>query len=248
MLTRRIGLKLLVICATTAGLATFGSGIGQAEEGAFWLVQGLKISEELKPPLRATTWTKYVKFLGLIGSKIKFDIVCDEGFESEVILSSQTRLLGPNGGMSVTFKKLTGCTFRRLVGETEKEEKLCEPHIGAEKGVISIVPLKGLITLNSEGAGILSLEPTEGTTLTSIELSEECAFGEKISFSGKLALKDAEGKFSTDQLRHLLEEEPSATKLVVNGKEANTADIDFQLLFSLASGPHLAMLWAGHPA
>lgn len=231
----RSGLRLLVACLAVTGLMALSAGPAQAEKGAFWTANGAKISEALLPGIGVEA---HVIFLFSLGG-FKIDLLCAATAGVEI------HLLEPNAGILGRFK-FTGCKLKRLKGGIEEELKSCEPHEGAEKGVILTAPFKGLIVL-SGGSGVLLLEPKEGTTLITASLGEECAFGETLKIGGKLALKDAEGKFTTEQVTHELTEDESTTKLFVNGNEANILKIDFRLRIFF-TGAHKGLTWAGHPA
>jgi hypothetical protein len=163
----------------------------------------------------------------------------------------EVHLLAPNGRILGRFK-FNGCKFKLLrlnkEGKEEEEElKACEPVEGAEKGVILTVPLNGLIVLNGSKVGVLSWEPKEGTTLFTVNTGPECSVGETFKVTGKLALKDSEGKFATEQVSHELEEEASLTKMFVSGNEANGVTLDFKLRFFF-TGAHAGLTWSGHPS
>jgi len=223
-----------------AGLMALGAGSAQAEKGASWTANGSTISEALLPGIGVEG---HLRFLFRIGN-LRWHILCS------ATVAIEFHLLAPNGRILGRFK-YSGCKLKFLgfVGKEEKEEEVaaCEPHEGAEKGVILTVPLNGLIVLNASKVGVLSFEPKEGTTLFTVNTGPECSIGEKITISGKFALKDSEGKFTTDQVSHELEEEPALTKVFANGNEANVGGFDFRLRFFF-TGAHKGLTWAGHPA
>ncbi len=234
------GLRLLVACLAVTGLMALSAGAAQAEKGASWTVKGVTIPEALLPGIGVEGHLRILVRVGIF----KWHILCS------ATLAVEFHLLAPNGRILGRFK-YSGCKLKFLgfVGKEEKEEELtaCEPHEGAEKGVILTAPLNGLIVLNAAKVGVLSFEPKEGTTLFTVNTGPECSLGEKFTFTGKFALKDSEGKFTTDQVSHELEEEPALTKMFVNGNEENVAGFDFRLRFFLL-GAHAGLTWAGHPA
>jgi hypothetical protein len=241
MSVRRSGFTLLVACLVAASLIALAAGSAQGEKGASWTVKGVTIPEALLPGIGVEG---HLRFLFRIGT-LKWHILCSETTTVEF------HLLAPNGRILGRYR-YNGCKlyFLGFVGKEEKEEELkaCEPHEGAEKGVILTVPLNGLIVLNGSKTGVLSFEPKEGTTLFTVNTGPECSLGEKVTFSGKFALKDSAGKFTTDQVSHEFEEEPALTKMFVNGKEENVAGFDFKLRLFLIGGVHEGLTWAGHPA
>ena len=109
---------------------------------------------------------------------------------------------------------------------------------------------KGLIKLHKLGDGtldsIIVLEPSTGTTFGVVNSGEECAFGEKILYSGKLALKDCQNAFLTDQVTHLFEEFAPLTEIYLNGNKNNKTILDGSINVTL-TGEHKGLTWAGHP-
>jgi len=218
-------------------MTAIGVGSAQAETGAFWLVNGAKISESLLPTLGGSQ-EGTGKLLAKIGAN-EFHITCT-GFNP-----IEAHLVEPNGSLLGKIE-YTGCKFFQLnAGLTVATElSACEPLDGTKKGVILTVELKGLIVLNA-GVQALLLEPKVGTTWFTYVSSAECAFGKQITVGGKLALKDCENAFLTDKVKHLLEEYGPLTTLFINGNAANVAKIDGSVIIEL-SGAHKGLTFAGH--
>ena len=129
----------------------------------------------------------------------------------------------------------SGCKVLRLKVLNGATEVLasCEP-VG---GDIVTGLVKGLIKLHKLVDGtvhtILMLEPNSGTVLGVHNYGEECAFGEQITYSGKLAFKDCQNAFLTDQVTHLLEEFAPLTEVYINNNKANKTTIDGSISMSL---------------
>ena len=112
---------------------------------------------------------------------------------------------------------------------------------------IETVALKGLIKLHG-GSSIVGIESNAGTTLATISMGEECPFGDKITVSGKVAVKDCQNAFLTDQVTHLFEEFAPLTELYLNGNKLNKATLDGSATVNLTGAAHVGRTWAGHSA
>jgi hypothetical protein len=249
MIRSRLGLKALGLCAMLVGMFAFASA-AQAETGAFWLVNGAKISESLLPTVEAETDVKGVLLTTLGGQAI--DISCVK------TLVVGGHLVEPNGKIlgKLVFHE---CDFLSLKEGVATLQKACEPFVGANKGLIETHTLTGLIKLHEGQPTILATPPTvEGSTLfATINLGEECAFGSALKVgngkdkSGKVlesefSLKDCEGKGLTDLKKHLVEELKALTALYVNGGETK-ATIDGSA-WAFLGGAHAGMTFAAHAA
>jgi hypothetical protein len=238
---RYASVKIPALCTLALAVMAISAGAAQAEKGAFWLVNGAKISESLLPTLGGELENNTGKLLATLAGTA-FHITC---------LTATTvgaHLVEPNGGV-LGLGRFTGCKFFTLKNGGAGEELLvCEPHEGAEKGVILTKELKGLIVLDksTSGADVL-LEPKTGTLFATINLSELCPFGEAITVSGKLSVQDCEGKFLTDLKKHLIIELAALTELYINGSKVNRATLDGSANIFL-TGSHEGLTFAGHPA
>jgi hypothetical protein len=247
MIRSRLGLKALGLCAMLVGMLAF-AGAAQAEPGAFWLVNGTKISESLLPAVGAETDVKLVLLTNLNGKEI--DISC------ETILLVGAHLVEPNGKIlgKIVFH---GCDFLSLVGGVATLQKACEPFVGPNKGLIETNVITGLIKLHEEKP-VLVFTPPAGGLFVSLNLGEECAFGETIKvgngenkstkkvLEAQFALKDCEGKGLVDLVKHLLEELSALTTLYVNGGETKAAIMGSLWVF--LTGAHEGLTFAAHAA
>jgi hypothetical protein len=245
MIRSRLGLKALGLCAMLVGMFAF-AGTAQAEPGAFWLVNGGRISETLLPTVGAETDVKGVLLTTLNGKEI--DISC------ETILLVGAHLVEPNGKIlgKIVFH---GCDFLSLVGGVATLQKACEPFVGANKGLIETNVITGLIKLHEEKPVLVATPPAGGLFAT-IKLGEECAFGEELKvgngenkstkkvLEAQFALKDCEGKALVDLVKHLVEELSALTSLYVNGGETKATIMGSAWAF--LTGPHEGLTFAAH--
>lgn len=184
------------ICVALTGLL-FAASLAKAEVGAFWLVSGSKISSALLPTVEAQTDVEMSLLTELGGKQIH--IKCKS------ILFKEAHLVEPLGQALGKFA-FHGCRFLFLgPGGELVESKTCEPHAEGSAGLWIWFRFIALIKLH-EGKATLEVKPAEGGLLSTIELGEECAFGEKITLSGTLFLEDCQGEFLTDKVTHLFQE------------------------------------------
>jgi hypothetical protein len=247
MIRLRLGLKALGLCAMLVGMFAF-AGTAQAEPGAFWLVNGHTIDNTLLPIVEAEKDTKGILLTTLGGKEI--DISCEK------ILLVGAHLVEPNGKIlgKIVFHE---CDFLSLVGGVATLQKACEPFVKENKGLIETETITGLLKLHSDGTIVLLATPPAETGLfATINLGEECAFGEKLLVGNgenkakkevlpaEFTLKDCENKALVDQVKHLVEEFPALTKLYVN-KGETTAKIDGSA-WAFLGGAHTGLTWAAH--
>lgn len=110
--------------------------------------------------------------------------------------------------------KYTGCTILNGGKATA-----CEPHSpGQAVGTILSNELKAQ-AFESEVEDYISVEPTAGTTLATIELGEECAFGETMPIQGKAVVKGCDNLRAL-ALRHLLELDNTKSTITALSKTA----------------------------
>ena len=246
MIRSRLGLKALGLCAMLVGMFAF-TGVAQAEVGAFWLVNGAKISESLLPTVKAETDVAGTLLTELGGKFIHL--------KCPTINLVGAHLVEPLGKIlgSIDF---SGCKFFSLktAGGELVEQKVCEPNAEGVAGLIVTNSITGLIKLHEPKTGVkegvLEAAPTTaGGLFATIQLgaaapNNECAFGEKLKIGGVFFLKDCEGKFLTDLVKHLVEELKALTKLVVN-EGTKTATIDGSA-WGFLGGAHEKLTFAGH--
>lgn len=232
------------------------TGAAQAETGAFWLIHAALLSEALLPTVEAETDLKWVLLTTLGGQEV--DISCG------TILLVEAHLVEPNGKILGKIL-LHGCDFLTLVGGSSILQKACEPFVKLtiggktviDKGLIETEVITGLIKLHEKNP-ILVFTPPAGGLFATINLGEECAFGERLKvgngenktvkkvLEAQFALKDCEGKALTDSTKHLVEELKALTNLYVNGGETKAA-IDGSAWASLR-GAHFGLTFAAHAA
>lgn len=223
----RTGRRALYLCVFAICLMGFSVGSAQ---GASWMVKGKDLVEGQLPSLTVrghgtllfSAAGVHVKILctgyGMIGAHLIWGVI--------------PYLLGSLRG--------TGCTIT-LNGALAKS---CEPHTGAEKGVIVTNELEGPLTLVS-GQGVTVLGPKKGETVITIETGEECAIGEKIPIIGKLAFKDSGGKsgLETEAKVHTVEEGPGTELWAFTKTEEHKTKFEGKFEEELTTGE----LWSGLP-
>ena len=241
MMRSRLGLRAIGLCLALAGLMAVGASSAQAEVGSYWLVKGVKVIT-LLPEVTGELENKHGVMLGEIGGQGIHTLCTALTFVAGSHLLAEGGLLG-----KLLF---SGCLLLKLkvLGGATEVLTACTP----AGGHMTTELTKGLIVLHKLGDGklhsIIVLEPNAGTTFGVISSGEECALGEKITFSGKLALKDCKEAFLTDQVTHLFEEFAPLTELFINGNKANKAIIDGSVNVKLVGAVHAGLTWAGHPA
>jgi hypothetical protein len=247
MIGSRLELKAFGLFAMVVGMFVF-AGTAQAEPGAYWLVNGAKISEALLPTVEAETSEKMVLFTQLGGKEV--DISCEK------LLLVGAHLVEPNG--KVLGKLIFhGCDFLTLAGGLATLQKACEPFVGANKGLIETNVSTGLIKLHKEKPVVVVTPPASGLFVT-INLPEECAYGEKIKIGNgedkftkkvleaKFVVEDAEGKGLVDLKKHLVEELLELTRLYINEGETQATTAGSAWVF--LSGAHVGLTFAAHAA
>jgi hypothetical protein len=130
------------------------------------------------------------------------EIACEESSMDEAGLEEEGRMSGT--------QLLSECT-------TFLNEKASAP-CDVTKEPISM-PFKGQAFEHGK-AGYVLISPAEGSTFTTIALSEECSLGEKLTLTGAFALEDCNGDFSTYLVRHLLQQATGA--LFASGEHVNS--------------------------
>ena len=233
MIRSRLGLKVLGLCAVLVGMFAF-TGAAQASTGALWKIAGSQAKGG--EVVEATSEAAGGILLTELGGK-NIDIKC---LKLELV---GAKLVEPNG--KITGKILFHeCDFLTLVGTVATLQKVCEPFVGTNKGLIETNTINGLIVLHTPTGGKAEgvLEAKGEPDFATINLGPECSVGEKLLVEGVFFLKDCEGKFSTENKTHLVEELKALTKLTLNGG-TKTATIDGSALATLATGS----LWAGIP-
>ena len=232
MVRARHRLGVLGLSAFVLGLIAVSgaTSIARAEKGVRWMVGGSPVTSTLQP----TVVVKEVEGLGLtlltkINSKT-VEVSCT-GLE----LSGFALLL--EGEISSGSKDIfKGCVIK-LDGVKSTP---CEPHNGAEKGVIVTGELKNARS-SHEGVELISVEPKTGETVATIETSSECSVGSKIPLIGKFTLKDA-SSLANDAPTHLFSAGPLTELWAVSKTAEHIVTIDGSVVLELG-GVHKGLHW-----
>jgi hypothetical protein len=243
----RVASKILVLCGLVLGLMAFASSAARAEAGAFWGYKSginlLKFGAALLPRLETALENNHGALLTMIAG-MPIEILCTAMTAVNMALEPEGKVLG-----KLLFH---GCKIKI----TGVESKPCEPHVGANAGLIETVTLEGLIRLHLLGGGVrdetvlFKRDPIQGPkleTMATINTGEECALGEAIPIGGKFSVKDGENAFLTHKLFHLAEAFAPLTYLwVISDTPEHRATLDGSVLVGLLA-PHAALGWAGTP-
>jgi hypothetical protein len=198
---------------------------------ASWNVKGTPVSTKLLPALSVTEVEGGSESILSEVLKQKFEKLCT-GME---LIGAK---LEPEGKITSGAKvKFTGCIIK-LNGKISPP---CEPHTGAEKGVIVTKPAKGLLYLDGE-EGALFIEPVSGETLVTVELGEECSIGEQIPLFGRLVLNIP--KYGTEATTHLLTGSSISELWLISNTAEHKVTLDGSGVVAL-SGEHKGLEWSG---
>jgi hypothetical protein len=240
----KIGIKALISSGIILGLMAFAwSGVAQAEPTAHWgyinptTLELEFFSKTLKAKPLIELEKKTANLLFVTGGGTKVTQLCTEAeFDEGDELSAE-------GSISLGRIKFKECvTF--LNGVLSKP---CEPHTGAEKGVILTQKFSGLIKLHELTGGVkdqtVLLMPDEGELLATWELGEECSIGESVPVTGELVIWNTAGNtsFKEHKVAHLIEEFPGLHLLKALGQSATisgSANVTLR-------GEHTNFKWAG---
>lgn len=233
-----LGILLLLAMA-------FAGSQAHAEAGAKWFVVNAKgelvevKSGGLTPSIQLTSVEANERLLTKIAG-ISVEKKCT-GYELR-----NAKLEGEGKISSNTKVRFTGCVVL-LNGVVTPA---CEPHTGAEKGVLESKATKGLLVLHKLASGekdaIVQVEPTEGETFMVVELGAECAIGNKVPIIGKITLKDCENHLTTEQAVHLVEEGPLTEVWVISKTAEHKIVFDGSALGELG-GEHKGLKVSGMP-
>jgi len=219
--------RLIGLLALALGVMAFGATAAQAETGAFWEVNGAKLTGTQE--VQAKNDTAHSTLLTKVGFS-KVEILCGPIKFVKGVLSG------------------TGATGKIHYGEctTKLNEKLaenCTPKSpGAALGLIETNALKGLLKLTAAKEDVLELSPETGTAFATLELGKLCAIGEKFDITGKVTLKDCQGEGLINKKEHLFEEGPESA-LLFGG---NAAKIDGSA-WGFLEGTNVGGTFSGHP-
>jgi len=208
-----------------------GLGWTYKEVVASWKVNGTAVSASLLPSLSVTELEGKSETILSTVAGVKFEKLCT-GVE---VIGAK---LEPEGKISSGAKvKFTGCIIK-LNGTVSPA---CEPHTGAEKGVIVTNQAKGLLVQDGS-EGILLIEPVTGEVLVTVETGEECAIGEKIPLIGKLILTVSSA--SVESTTHSLTGSLLSELWLISKTEEHKVTVDGSAVLAL-SGAHSGLKWSG---
>lgn len=198
---RKHGIKMVGLClAATLSVVTIVATSAKAEVGSHWNINGSPITDSLVEkgvvPEAELENNHGVLLSHALGKEL--NILCTQVQFREARLKLE--------GSSLGRLRFTGCRVTTLNGGVLEVLPACEPHTGAEKGVIVTNLLKDLIVLHEGPEAYDRIEPEEGTRWVVLETSASCAFGENIPIIGKVTLKDCNLEFRVEKLTHLVEE------------------------------------------
>jgi len=241
----RTKLGLLGLCAVVFGLMAFSATAAQAEVGAQWLFAEKAPGTKLIPFLEASINLEKDSSVYILHSeilKVKVLFLCTN-------LVAEGAVLKANGSIGTGAKvKFSGCTTD-LNGVLEPE---CEPHTGAELGIIRTNAGHALLELHELAGGvkddIVKISPDVGETFVTIELKAPCSIGTKVPVIGKLTLKDCENLALTHLVKHLVEPFTPLTELFTISKTAEHAATLLGSAWAFLTGAHEGLKFSGDPA
>jgi hypothetical protein len=207
--------------------------IEKSEAVPTWRVQKTDLSSKLSPSLIITELEGKDEILLTEILKSKIEKLCTAAELIGAKLETEGKI---SSGAKVRF---SGCVFK-ING---KLAPTCEPHTGAEKGVIVTNATKGLIVLG-EGKGLLLLTPVSGETFITVELGEECAVGEKVPLLGRLTLSIS--GMGSEEVAHLVAQGPLTELWLISKTEEHKVTLDGSAMLAL-TGEHSGMTWSGVP-
>jgi len=224
---------VLGLCAAVLALVVFGTSASQAEKGANWMVNGKSVTSTLLPEVTIVEVAEGdMTLLFTTNGGTKVALLCNGATFIGAKLETEGKV---GGGNKVKFG---GCVTK-INGSVSKN---CEPHTGAEKGVLVSTSLKGLIVLTASKETVVLFEPVSGTTFLDVELGELCTIGELCAVSGKNSIKDVNGEWGVEKVSHIVEQ-GSISELSVLGVPAS---VDGKGVLNLG-GVHNGMKWSGLP-
>jgi hypothetical protein len=215
--------RLVGVLALLAGFMAVSASVAQAE--GTWLDNGVAITGNTPVDVKAETETIFLTKVGL--SKVE-------------ILCPKVKLVSAN--LTITGGLRGHIHWEECITKLNSTLSVkCTPHSSGTTtaGLIETLPLDGSLRL-SGGVQYLELLPeVAGGAFIDLVLGPECPIGNNINITGKVWLKDCEGRFLTDLVEHLLQEEPVLSSLLFGG---NAVTIDGSIWMFLPSGH----TFAGH--
>jgi hypothetical protein len=220
--------RLIALLTLALGLIAFGATAAQAETGAFWEVNGSKLSGSAN--VQAENDTAHFTLLTEVGTT-KIEILC-----------GPIKLVGATiAGTGFTGKFHYEECVTLSGGVVLKRCPVKSP--GASVGLIETNALKGLLKLTAAKEDVLELFPASGSAFDTEEFGILCAFGIEFDVTGKFTLKDCQEEGLVNKVKHLVEEGPLSA-LLFGG---NAATIDGSA-FVFLNGAHAGLTFSGHPA
>ena len=220
--------RLIGLLALALGLMAFSAAAAQAESGAFWEVNGSKLTGSAN--VQAEKDSAHTVLLTEVGTT-KIEILC-------------VPIKFVNGVISGT-----GATGKIHYEECKTLEagvvqNRCTPKSpGASAGLIETNALKGLLKLSvTPKEDVLELTPASGTAFVTIELGALCAIGNKFDITGKATLKDCRGEGLLNVVKHLFET-GAETELFFGVKPATIDGSAWGFLLA----PNAGQTFSGHP-
>jgi hypothetical protein len=218
----------LLALALALGLMAFGATAAQAEPGAFWEVNGSKLTGSASVQVKNDT--PHITLLTKVGST-NVEILCGPIKLVNGVISGT--------GFTGKFHYEECDTFLNGVLASR-----CTPKSpGASLGLIETNTFKGLLKLTAAKEDVLELSPASGTDVDIEELGPLCGIGNKFAVTGKFTLKDCQALGLVNRVEHLFEEGPESA-LLFGG---NAATIDGSA-FVFLNGAHAGQTFSGHPA
>jgi hypothetical protein len=226
--------KLAGLLALVLGAMAFSATAAQAEEGAYWSVNGTPILDNsLLPEVQITELENGIGTLLTTVGLSTLEIDCTDLSFKEALLH---KLGSATGGIH-----FSGCVTR--LNKSETPAAACKPHSPEDPpGLIETNPLDGLIKLHDESDHLVELLPEVGGVFVTIVLGEgECSIGEKFDITGKAFLQDADGEGLVEKVTHLVEQGP-LTDLKFGSRSATIHGSAIAAL----DGTHVGDTWSGH--
>lgn len=159
--------------------------------------------------------------------KIKVEKTCSAVELINVKLVGESKISGGR-------LKFTGCT----ISLNGKLNAACTPHVkGAPPGTLETMELKG-----EAAAGLIKIEPSGGTQFLTMELSESCPIGEKVSINGVLYAKDCENQLATHLVKHLVEEGSGTDMWLISNTAEHKVHLDGSA-WGFLGGAHTGLKW-----
>jgi hypothetical protein len=240
--------KVMGLCAIVFGLMAFSASLAQAEPGAHWNINKAELKSPLLPEIQVTE----LETLAATGTKVGI-LLTKVGLSTVAISCTEIKFVDGllhELGRATGKILFSGCSVA-IAGKPAPE---CVPmSANEEEGSNNILTntLEGLIKLHKlEPSGtkddlleLLPETPKEKSELPFVKLlfGKSCGILNEADITGTVFLKDCKNLGLVEEVTHLIEEEPSLTKLFYGG---NKATLDGSAKVGLA-GAHKGLTWSG---